>query len=323
MLKSMSYAILEAIQGEMRRNKLLTLLYEYQKPSARAGDRSISLEAEFGPWRARFCAIDEQWIVGAVLGMSMIGVPAIAHIPSMTTFIPYELMFNHAGKLRHMTGGQAAFPMVLWADMAGRSAFQAGQHADAGLESSYARLAGLKVVIPSTPYDAKGLMTAAIREVDPVVFCCYSMPAWGPPVPDEPYTVPIGEAVVRSEGRDITIVGYAPQTLEISKAVETLKKDGIGAEFIDPRTLAPLEGVMETILKSVRKTGRLLTSDDGSYSFSNCSEIVARVAEALPGTKIKRLAFPDAPAPGAPEMLSYMRVDASKIAAAAKKLMAA
>jgi pyruvate dehydrogenase E1 component beta subunit len=317
----MTYAVLEGIQAEMRRDKRLTLLYEYQKPIAGGGKGTINLEAEFGRWRVRFCAIDEQWIVGACLGMSMIGVPAIAHIPSMTTFIPYELMFNHAGKLRHMTGGQAAFPMVLWADMAGRTPLQGGQHADAGLESSYARLAGLKVVIPSDPYDAKGLMIAAIRDVDPVIFCQYPMPTSGPPVPDEPYTVPIGEAAVRTEGSDLTIVGYAPQTVEIAKAVGELKKEGISAEFIDPRTLAPLEGVMETILKSVKKTGRLLTSDDGSYSFCNCTEIVARAAEALPGTKVKRLAFPDAPAPGAPEMIRYMRTDAAKIAAAAKSLL--
>jgi pyruvate dehydrogenase E1 component beta subunit len=321
MAKSMNYAILEAIQAEMRRDKLLTLFYEYQKPIAGADRGTINLEAEFGRWRARFCPIDEQWIVGGVLGMSMIGVPAIAHIPSMTTFIPFELMFNHAGKLRHMTGGQASFPMVLWADMAGRVPLQGGQHADAGLESAYARLAGLKVVIPSNPYDAKGLMTASIRSVDPVVFCHYPMPASGPPVPDEPYLVPIGVPAVRTEGKDLTIVGYAPQTAEIARAVELLKKDGIHAEFIDPRTLAPLEGVMETILASIKKTGRLLTSDDGSYSFCNCTEIVARVAEALPGTRIKRLAFPDAPAPGAPEMLQYMRVDAAKIAADAKKLV--
>jgi acetoin:2,6-dichlorophenolindophenol oxidoreductase subunit beta len=314
MAKSMDQAILEAIQVEMRRDKLLTLLYEYQRPG-------LNLEGEFGRWRVRYCAIDEQWIVGATLGMSMIGVPAIAHIPSMTTFIPYELMFNHAGKLRHMTGGQAAFPMVLWADMAGRSPFQAAQHADAGLESSYARLAGLKVVIPSNPYDAKGLMISAIRDVDPVIFCHYPMPSWGPPVPDGPYTVPIGEPALRNEGKDITLVGYAPQTVELAKAVAMLKQDGISADLIDPRTLAPLEGVVPMILKSVQKTGRLITSDDGSYTFSNCTEIVARVAEALPGTKIKRLAFPDAPAPGAPEMLNYMRVDAAKIAAAAKKLV--
>jgi pyruvate/2-oxoglutarate/acetoin dehydrogenase E1 component len=317
MAKSMSYAILEAIQGEMRRDKLLTLLYEYQRPAA----GRINLEAEFGVPRVRFCAIDENWIVGGAMGMSMIGVPAIAHIPSMTTFIPYELMFNHAGKLRHMTGGQAAFPMVLWADMAGRQPFQAGQHADAGLESSYARLTGLKVVIPSDPYDAKGLMISAIRDVDPVVFCEYPMPASGPPVPDEPYKVPIGEPVIRAEGTDITLVGYAPQTVEIAKAVEMLKKEGISAEFIDPRTLAPLDPVMPTIISSVKKTGRLLTSDDGSYSFSNCTEIVARAAEAVPGARFKRLAFPDAPAPGAPEMLNYMRVNAGHIVAAAKRMV--
>jgi len=321
MPKSMSYAILEAIQGEMQRDKLLTLLYEYQSPSAGWEGRSINLAAEFGRPRVQFCAIDENWIVGGVLGMSMIGVPAIAHIPSMTTFIPYELMFNHAGKLRHMTGGQAAFPMVLWADMARRRPFEAGQHADAGLESSYARLAGLKVVIPSTPYDAKGLMIAAIRDVDPVVFCHYPMPSSGPEVPDEPYTVPIGEAAVRTEGKDITIVGYAPQTAEIARAVEELKKDGISAEFIDPRTLAPLEGVMPTIIESVKKTGRLLTSDEGSYTFCNCAEIIARVAEAVPGVRFKRLAFPDAPPPGAPEMINYMKVDVADIVAAAKKLV--
>ena len=312
MPKSMSYAILEGIRGEMRRDKLLTLFYEYQRPGG--------LEAEFGRWRVRFCAIDEHWIVGGVMGMSMIGVPAIAHIPNMTTFIPYELMFNHAGKLRHMTGGQAAFPMVLWADMAKRWAFQAGQHADAGLESSYARLAGLKVVIPSNPYDAKGLMISAIRDVDPVVFCQYPVPASGADVPDEPYTVPIGKAAVRTEGKDITIVGYAPQTVEIAKAVNRLKNDGIGAEFIDPRTLAPLEGVMPTIIESVKKTGKLLTSDEGSYNFCNCAEIIARVAEAVPGARFKRLAFPDAPPPGAPEMINYMRVDANDIVAAAKKM---
>jgi pyruvate dehydrogenase E1 component beta subunit len=319
----MNYAILEAIRDEMRRDELLTLLYEYQGTSARWGNQAVDLASEFGPPRVQFCPIDEEWIVGGALGMSLIGVRAIAHIPSMATFIPFELMFNHAGKLRHMTGGQASMPMVLWADMARRSPRQGGQHADAGLESAYARLVGLKVVIPSNPYDAKGLMISAIRDVDPVVFCHYPMPDSGPEVPDEPYTVPIGEAVVRKEGSDLTIVGYAPQTAEIAKAAEQLERDGISAEFIDPRTLAPLEGVMETILTSVRKTGRLLTADEGSYSFSNCAEIIARVAEAVPGVRVKRLAFPDAPAPGAPEMIDYMKVDAAKIAAAARKMLAA
>ena len=167
------------------------------------------------------------------------------------------------------------------------------------------------------PYDH----LTAIRDVDPVVFCQYPMPSSGPPVPDEPYTVPIGEAAVRAKGGDITIVGYAPQTTEIARAVEALGRDGIHATFIDPRTLAPLEGVMGPIIDSVRKTGRLLTSDEGSYTFCNCAEIIARVAEAVPGATFKRLAFPDAPAPGAPEMIDYMRVDAAKIVDAAKSMV--
>ena len=157
--------------------------------------------------------------------------------------------------------------------------------------------------------------------MDPVVFCQYPLASSGPDVPDEPYTVPIGEAAIRTEGGDITIVGYAPQTVEIAKAVQRLSREGISAEFIDPRTLAPLEGVMETIIESVKKTGRLLTSDDGSYNFCNGAEIIARVAEAVPGVKVKRLAFPDAPPPGAPEMINYMKVNADDIVAAAKKLV--
>ena len=157
----------------------------------------------------------------------------------------------------------------------------------------------------------------------PVVFCQYPARSSGPRVPDEPYTVPIGQAAVRTEGKDITIVGYAPQTLQIDRAVQQLKKDGISAEFIDPRTLAPLETVMQPIIQSVKKTGRLLTSDEGSYNFCNCAEIIARVAEAVPGVKVKRLAFPDAPPPGAPEMINYMKVDAPKIVAAAKKMLKA
>jgi pyruvate dehydrogenase E1 component beta subunit len=162
-------------------------------------------------------------------------------------------------------------------------------------------------------------MVSAIRDVDPVVFCQYPVPASGPDVPDEPYTVPIGRAAVRTEGKDVTIVGYAPQTVEIAKAVNELKQHHISAEFIDPRTLAPLEQVMETIIESVKKTRKLLTSDDGSYSFCNCAEIIARVAEAVPGAKFKRLAFPDAPPPGAPEMINYMRVSAADIVVATRR----
>ena len=111
--------------------------------------------------------------------------------------------------------------------------------------------------------------------------------------------------------------------LRVRRGLYATVQRGIDAEFIDPRTLAPLEQVMEIIIASVKKTGRLLTSDDGSYSFCNCTEIIARVAETVPGAKFKRLAFPDAPPPGAPEMINYMRVNASDIVAAAEKMVRA
>ena len=253
----------------------------------------------------------------------MIGVPAIAHIPSMTTFIPYELMFNHAGKLRHMTGGQAAFPMVLWADMAGRIPFQGGQHADAGLESSYARLTGLKVVIPSNPYDAKGLMISAIRDVDPVIFCHYSMPASGPPVPDEPYTVPIGEAVVRNEGKRHHARGLraadggdrqgrrAAQAGRDQRRVHRPAHAGAvgGRDADDPQVGAedgPAADLRRRLLQFLELHGDRRPGGRGPA-----------------GHEDQASGVPRRPRPGAPEMLSYMRVDAAKIAAAAKKLVGA
>ena len=253
----------------------------------------------------------------------MTGVPAIAHIPSMATFIPFELMFNHAGKLRHMTGGQASFPMVLWADMARRDPYQGGQHADAGLESAYARLAGLKVVIPSTPYDAKGLMVSAIRDVDPVVFCHYPMPAAGPEVPDDPYTVPIGEAAVRCEGKDLTIVGYAPQTAEIAKAVEQLKQDGISAEFIDPRTFGAL-GERDGADRGFGQEDRPAADRRrGLLQFLQRRRDHRARRRGRPRREGQTPGVPRRAGPGAPEMIQYMKVDAARIAAAARTLVQA
>src|SRR5690606_31299870 len=156
---------------------------------------------------------------------------------------------NQVGKLRHMTGGQASMPWVLWQDGAGRVAGSAGQHADAGMEAWYAAIPGIKVVVPSTPYDAKGLMIAAIRDPDPVVFCDYApLGRLIADVPDEPYTVPIGKAAVRQEGNDITLVGVGPAAQEISNALADIEAAGISAEFIDPRSLKPLD--VDTLVRS-------------------------------------------------------------------------
>lgn len=322
-IKPGGYAALEAIQQEMARDPHLTLLYEYQRPTAVSpAGKVIDLYKEFGPVRVPdWGPIDEEWFVGACAGMAMTGVRSIAHTPSMTPLRCYELFFNQISKLRYMTGGQASMAMVLWQDMPGRNAGSAAQHADAGQEALYAAIPGLKIVVPSNPYEIKGLMAAAIRDPDPVLFFHYGVVnAIQVDVPDEPYIVPIGEAALRQEGKDVTIVGVTPAAQEITKALPGLKDAGISAEVIDPRTIKPLP--MDTILKSVKKTGRLIAVDHGHQTLCGATEIIARVAMEAPGVKVARLAFPDAPAPAAREMIAWMTPDAPKIIAAAKKMMA-
>jgi pyruvate dehydrogenase E1 component beta subunit len=225
----------------------------------------IDLFAEFGHPRIPFgTAIDEVWYTGAVAGAAMSGVPGIAVLPSMASIRTLEFVFNQIGKLRHMTGGQANMPLVMWIQMAGRRAGSAGQHADAGQETYFGAAPGLKVVIPANPYDAKGLMHAAIRDPDPVIFCHYGdINNVQIDVPDGDYTVAIGKAAIRQEGTDITLVGFGNAQNEIVKAAAELKTAGVSAEVIDPISLKPLD--VDTIVASVKKTGRLLAVDHGRH----------------------------------------------------------
>jgi len=321
--KPSNYAVLEAVQHEMRNDPHMTMLYEYQRPVAVSPmGNVIDLYKEFGDLRIPdWGPIDEEWHVGGAAGIAMTGVRAIARVPSMCTLRCFELVFNQVGKLRHMTGGQVSMPLVIWQDAAGRKAGSAGQHADAGQEALYASIPGIKVVVPSNPYDAKGLMTSALRDEDPVIFFHYpSIDGISIDVPDEAYTVPIGEAAIRQEGTDLTIVGFGPAAVEIQNAIPGLKEAGISAEIIDPRSLKPLP--IDAITTSVRKTGKLLVVDHGHETLGTASEIIARVAMAVPGAKLARSTFPDAPPPGAREMISWMTPDAPKVVEASRKLVA-
>jgi pyruvate dehydrogenase E1 component beta subunit len=307
----------------MRQDPTMTLLYEYQRPTAVSPlGTVIDLHAEFGAPRVPdWGPIDEEWFVGGGAGIAMTGVRAIAHLPSMCSLRCFELVFNQVGKLRHMTGGQVNMPLVIWQDAAGRKPGSAGQHADSGQEALYAGIPGIKVVVPANPFDAKGLMTAALRDSDPVIFFHYgAINSVSIDVPDEDYIVPIGEAAIRQEGTDITIVGYGPAAIEINNAIPELASAGISAEIIDPRSIKPLP--IDAINASVRKTGRLLVVDHGHETLGTASEIIARVAMAVPGAQLARSTFPDAPPPGAAEMISWMTPDAPKIVDAARKMVA-
>jgi len=321
--KPSNFAMLEALQTAMRNDPHMTMLYEYQRPVA-AGPLGnvIDLYEEFGDLRIPdWGPIDEEWHVGGAAGIAMTGVKAIARVPSMCSTRCFELVFNQVGKLRHMTGGQVNMPLVIWQDAAGRSPGMAGQHADAGQEALYASIPGIKVVVPSNPYDAKGLLTAALEDGDPVIIFHYPAIDGNPTdVPDEAYVVPIGEAAIRQEGTDLTLVGYGPAAVEIQRALPGLAEAGISAEVIDPRTIKPMP--IDAIVESVRKTGRLLVVDHGHETLGTAAEIIARVAIAVPGARFARSTFPDAPPPGAREMISWMTPDAPKIVEAARLMVA-
>jgi pyruvate dehydrogenase E1 component beta subunit len=214
-------------------------------------------------------------------------------------------------------------PFVLWNDGAGRSRGSAGQHTDVGLEALYANLPGVKVVVPSDAYDAKGLLIAAIRDPDPVVYMDYGEVKGGeqPDVPDEAYEVPLGKAAVRQTGKDVTLVAWAPATVDVQRALPELAKAGISVEFIDPRSLKPLD--IETLAASARKTKRLLVVEHGHYTAGFSAHVLAEVVQAVPGIKARRIAFPDAPGPGAASMMSWLRPDAPKIIDAVQQLVRA
>ena len=324
--KSYYYAQLEAVAQEMRADPEMVYYYEYQKPTTISPSGEVfDLVGEFGDLRTsgRGWPIDESWIAGVAIGVAAAGSKAIARLPSMAQIFAIEFVYNQAGKLRSMTGGQASMPFVLWVDGAGRRRGSAGQHTDVGAECLFANLPGIKVVAPSNAYDAKGLLVSAIRDPDPVVYIDYPEVKSGrqPDVPDEAYEVPLGKASIRRKGSQITLVAWAPATVDSSRAVAELTEAGISVEFIDPRSLKPLD--TDTIVTSVRKTRRLLVVEHGHYTAGFGAHVVAEVAQLVPGVKTRRLAFPDVPGPGAAGMMTWLRPDAPKIVDAAIQLMRA
>ena len=321
-LKPYRYAILEVIAREMRANPELCYFYEYQSPIAVSlTGEIINIPGEFGDVRTSTkhgWPLDEAWYVGCATGMSLTGIPVVVELPSMTTTMPLEFVFNQTGNMRMMTGGQVGAPIVMWMDMAGRIGGSAQQHAQVGQEALYANIPGLKIVIPSNTYDAAGLMASAILDQDPVMFFDYREMASAQQVdvPDEPYEVPIGEAIVRQEGTDLTLVAWAPATADVGKALPDIAAEGISVEYIDPRTIKPLD--VDTIVTSVRKTGKLLVVEHGYWTNGFSANVVAEVAQHVDGFKARRITFPDAAAPADGGMVSWMRPDAPKIIDAVK-----
>jgi pyruvate dehydrogenase E1 component beta subunit len=319
--KSFMYAVYEAVQHEMRQRKDMTWLFELTPAVAsNPGTPVINLEREFGRTRVTNTGIDEMWMAGAALGAGLVGSPSVTYIPYQGSQVCFEMIQNHAGKLHHMSGGDATMPVVFIMELSGQSPGFAGQHSDYECDSYYAHIPGLKVVIPSRPYDAKGMMASAIQSPDPVLFLyAAGLRQLSEEVPDEQYTIPLDKAAVRTTGNDLTIVSSGAGMPAVLEATDQLQKAGMKVEAIDLRTLKPMD--TETLVKSVQKTKRLLTFDQSYYTLCPGAEVIARVAENVDGARYKRIAFPDAPPPASPEMFNWMRPNASHIVGAARKLV--
>jgi pyruvate dehydrogenase E1 component beta subunit len=252
----------------------------------------------FGPKRVIDTPVSENAVTGAAVGASIAGMKAVVVHPRVD-FMLYALdpVINEAANWRYMYGGASSVPVVIWA-IINRGGEQGAQHSQS-LQALFAHIPGLKVVMPATPYDAKGLMISAINDPNPVVFLddrwLYGIEG---EVPEEIYSVEIGKARIAREGKDITIVASSFLANQAELAAEDLAAAGIDAEVIDLRTIKPLD--TEAIIKSVRKTKRLLVVDGGWKSFGVSAEVAAIVSEhafdSLAGP-VLRLALPDTPAP--------------------------
>jgi len=319
--KSWMYAVLEAVQYEMRQDKNMVWIFELTPPVASTpGKPVINLEREFTRNRVVNTGIDEMWMAATVLGSGLAGSKAATYIPYQGNCMCFQMIQNHVGKLRSMTGGVASMPVVYILEMTGQTPGFAGQHSDYEIDTYYAHIPGVKTVVPSTPYDAKGMMVSALRDPDPVV---YLYPAGlrelMEDVPDEQYTVPLDKAVLRTTGSDLTIVGSGASMPDVMEATKKLQGQGVKVEAIDLRSLKPMD--TETLVKSVRKTKNLLTVDQSYYTLCPGAEVIARVAENVDGARYKRVAFPDAPPPASPEMFLWMRPNAEHVVKAALKML--
>src|SRR4030095_6689480 len=280
-------ALLEATEQEMERDPSVVLFGIGVDDFKGTWGTTKDLHLKFGRGRVFDTPLAEDGMTGVAIGAALAGLRAIhVHIRMDFVLLAMNKQINIAAKSRYMYGGSVSVPIVV-RSVIGRSWGQGAQHSQ-GLHSYFTHVPGLKVVAPSTPYDAKGALTASIRDNDPVMFIEHRLIHFQKGhVPPAPYTVPFGKARILAAGTDVTLVGISYMAVECWRAQHFLSEVGIQAEVIDPVCLAPLD--METILKSVAKTGKLIVVDTAWTSCGMSGEIIARVAEQLQGSERPRL----------------------------------
>jgi acetoin:2,6-dichlorophenolindophenol oxidoreductase subunit beta len=292
-------AVREAMCQEMRRDQEVFLIGEDVGTYGGAFGVSKGMLEEFGAERVRDTPISEAAIAGAATGAAMMGMRPIMEIMFMDFLtISMNQLVNAAAKMRFMFGGKCSVPMVIRAP-SGSGTGAAAQHSQS-LEAWFVNVPGIKVIAPSSPYDAKGLLTTAIRDNNPVLFMEHKLlyRAKGP-VPEEPYAIPLQSAEVKRAGRDLTIVAYSIMVSRALEAAEKLAAEGIDVEVVDPRCLKPLDA--DTIVKSVCKTGRVLITHEAPVTGGFGGELAAVISgsEAFDylDAPIRRLGGRDIPIP--------------------------
>lgn len=271
-------AINEALREEMERDPAVFLIGEDIGVYGGAYGATRGLIERFGPERVRDTPISENSIVGVAVGAAMTNMRPVAEIMYVDFLgLAMDQIANQAAKIRYMFGGKASVPMVLRTE--GGAGRTLGAHHSQSLEAWLLHVPGIKVVMPATPYDAKGLLKSAIRDDNPVVFIEHKMlyRVKGP-VPSGDYAIPFGQAVIRRSGRHVTVVALAAMVHKAMVASEKLATQGIDIEVIDPRTLVPFD--LETVAESVKKTGRLVVFQESSLCCGFGSEIARVVGEA-------------------------------------------
>ena len=332
---SIAEALREAIREEMRRDPTVFCIGEdIGIPGGFGGAFTVTLglSDEFGHERILDTPISELGLTGLAVGAAMAGLRPIADVQYADfLFLAMDQLVNEAAKMCYMSGGTVKVPLVMRAPVGATA--RGAQHAQS-LEAFFCHVPGLKVVAPSTAYDAKGLLKAAVRDDNPVIVFEHKLlyGSKGPrtekgalspvgEVPDEDYIVPIGKGIVRRQGKDVTIIGKLLTMYRALAAAEALAKDGIDAEVIDPRTLVPLD--KELILESVRKTGRLVIVEEDTLTGGWAGDLAAIVADEAfwyLDAPVKRVSAPDIPPPFAPVMEQFFVPSVERVVEAARSL---
>ena len=312
-IKTFRQALNEALHLEMSRDKNVIIFGEdvcggtggTGEKDAWGGAFGVTkgLLSEFGPDRIMDTPITESAFVGAAVGAAMTGLRPVTEIMFVDFLgVCFDQIFNQAAKVRYMFGGKADMPMVLRASY-GAGASSASQHSQA-LYPIFTHIPGLKVVVPSNPYDAKGLLINAIRDEDPVIFLEHKMLYdFSGEVPDEAYTVPFGEAGIIREGKDVTLISLGKMVNVCQEAADELAKENVAASILDLRTISPLDE--ETILEFTEETGRMVIVDE---AYPRCgvaadvSSIIVENAFSYLKAPIKKVTPPHSPVPYAPNL---------------------